>query len=185
MLKSLWKDQGITFGISSLLDRRPLEEDDTLVVIAAPDPQGAEDVIKVCRDAGETRSVVLFNPRLASGDVGVGLNVRRLRNTFLKEFAVTYSLRPIGDVGSVFRRYPGMWQVFVNDPELPGRYKLIAEEPARPAGEALDAMVMEALNPGSMTGAAGEDGKAQGPGLMQQVATTITSLQRFMRSLSN
>ena len=55
----------------------------------------------------------MFNPRLASGDVGVGLSVRKLRDGFLRDFVVTYSLRPIQDIGSVFRRYPGMWQVFV------------------------------------------------------------------------
>lgn len=53
----------------------------------------------------------MFNPRLASGDVGVGLSIRRMRDSFLNRFTTTYSLRPIQDVGSVFRRYPGMWQV--------------------------------------------------------------------------
>lgn len=46
-----------------------------------------------------------------SGDVGLGLNARRLRDRLLNQFSVTYSLRPIGDIGSVYRRYPGMWQV--------------------------------------------------------------------------
>lgn len=39
------------------------------------------------------------------------LQVRRMRDSFLNRFTTTYSLRPIADVGSVFRRYPGMWQV--------------------------------------------------------------------------
>lgn len=67
------------------------------------------------------RPVVLFNQRLSSGDVGIGLNARRLRTNFLNNFTVTYSLRPVGDVGTVFRRYPGMWKVFVEEPDLPGR----------------------------------------------------------------
>ena len=46
-------------------------------------------------------------------------------------------VRYAGDVGTVFRRYPGMWQVFVEDLEAPGRYKLIAERPSSPAGEGL------------------------------------------------
>lgn len=45
-----------------------------------------------------------------SGDVGIGLNIRRMRSQFLSTFTTTYSLRPVGDIGSVFRRYPGMWQ---------------------------------------------------------------------------
>jgi hypothetical protein len=53
--------------------------------------------------------------------VGIGLNARRLRESFLQNFLVTYSLRPIGDVGTVFRMYPGLWKVFVEDPSLPGR----------------------------------------------------------------
>jgi hypothetical protein len=48
-----------------------------------------------------------------SGDVGLGLNVRRMRNDFLSSFLVSYSLRPVGDSGTVFRRYPGRWQVII------------------------------------------------------------------------
>lgn len=92
MLKDLWKDQDLTFGIASLLDRKPLTEDDSLVVIAAPDPQGADETIRVSNSVGEEKAVVLFNPRLASGDVGVGLNVRRLRENFLKVRPDTMSL---------------------------------------------------------------------------------------------
>jgi hypothetical protein len=60
-------------------------------------------------------------PPQISGDVGIGLNARRLRDNFLNRFTVTYSLRPVGDIGTVFRRYPGMWKVFVEEPDLPGR----------------------------------------------------------------
>jgi hypothetical protein len=31
-----------------------------------------------------------------------------------------------------------MWKVFVDDPDTPGRFNLIAETPSRPAGDALD-----------------------------------------------
>lgn len=48
---------------------------------------------------------------MCSGDVGLGLNVRRMRNEFLSLFTVTYSLRPLGESASVFRRYPGQWKV--------------------------------------------------------------------------
>lgn len=37
--------------------------------------------------------------------------MRRMREEFLGGFSTVYSLRPVGDIGSVFRRYPGMWQV--------------------------------------------------------------------------
>lgn len=58
---------------------------------------------------------------VCSGDVGLGLNARRLRNNFLQRFNVTYSLRPVGEVGTVFRRFPELWKVFVEDKDLPGR----------------------------------------------------------------
>lgn len=48
---------------------------------------------------------------MCSGEVGLGLNVRRLLEDFQGPFTVAYSLRPIGDVGTVFRRYPGKWKV--------------------------------------------------------------------------
>lgn len=157
------------------------------------------------KEGREYRPVVMFNQRLSSGDVGLGLNARRLRESFLRNFVITYSLRSIGDVGSVFRRYPGLWkvcgrcstscsgvclhgstpgvpcragpsygmrmrakgygmqvcaqksivlnwtrvppcsparvrvycvclQVFVEEADMPGRYKLIAEQPSRPQG---------------------------------------------------
>lgn len=58
---------------------------------------------------------------VCSGDVGIGLNARRLRESFTNRFNITYSLRPVGEVGTVFRRYPELWKVFVEEPELPGR----------------------------------------------------------------
>lgn len=70
-----------------------------------------------------------------SWDVGVGLNVRRIRQEFLSKFLTTYALRPIGEVGSVFRQYPHPWKVFVEDKSTPGRYLLAANCESRPAGE--------------------------------------------------
>jgi len=124
--------------------------------------------------------LVMFNPRLASGDVGVGLNIRRLRESFLKEFMTVYSLRPIGDIGSVFKRFPSQWQVFVADTETPGRYILAAEKPSRPGGEDLDLIVMKALGTDQNQGG-DEEGKL---GLGEQISMAARNLQRFMNSLS-
>lgn len=72
---------------------------------------------------------------LRSGDVGIGLNVRRMRDKFLGSFTTTYSLRPVGDdLGSVFRQWPEQWKVFVADADSPGRFWLAAERGSRPAG---------------------------------------------------
>ena len=39
MLKNSWQDA--KFAFASLSDRNPVSEDDDLIVLAAPDPQGA------------------------------------------------------------------------------------------------------------------------------------------------
>ena len=179
MLRNQWSDA--SFSISSLNDRQPVDDSDEILVIAAPDPPTLDSLMKISRALNPGQALIMFNPRLASGDVGVGLNVRRLRESFLKDFATTYSLRPVGDVGSVFRRYPGLWQVFVQDNDLPGRYKLVAESASRPGGEDLDLIIMNAL--GGTGG--GDDGNGEGePSFVNKIGLTISSLQRFMRSLS-
>jgi len=198
MLSNQWPDR--TFAISSLNSRRPVAAEDALVVLACPDPPGADDCLRAVRLTSEQdeqagvpeRPVVLFNQRLSSGDVGLGLNARRLRSNFLARFTTTYSLRPIGDVGSVFRRYPEQWKVFVEEPGTPGRYLLAATTASRPAGDALDAIVARALGEdgtggGGGGGAGGEGGGGGGgvAGLAGNIARTMASVQRFMRSLSS
>ena len=70
--------------------------------------------------------------------MGIGLNVRRMRDKFLGSFTTTYSLRPVGDdLGSVFRQWPELWKVFVADADAPGRFRLAAERGSRPAGALL------------------------------------------------
>jgi hypothetical protein len=121
MLQNQWPD--INFKMSSLNDRRPIDAEDDLIVLATPDPQGLEvrglpsdcffvpnhqshrsarlqlsrwcehlrwrlcfqDCYRVVNMLGETGPpIVMFNPRLVSGDVGIGLNMRRLQSKFLK-----------------------------------------------------------------------------------------------------
>ena len=59
---------------------------------------------------------------------------------------------------------------------------MIAERPSRPAGEALDFIIDQALNPGGSKDSA-EGGAA--PDLGSQLRQVITGMSRFMRSLSN
>lgn len=178
MLRNQWSDA--TFSVSSLNDRKPVDDEDELIVMAAPDPPSLDKIVKISNSLEPTQTLVMFNPRLTSGDVGVGLAMRRLRDSFLGEFMTTYSLRPIGDIGSVFKRFPSQWQVFIADKESPGRYILAAERPSRPGGEELDIIVMKAL--GVDDSADGEQG--QGLGLGDQVSLFARQMQRFMKSLS-
>lgn len=182
MLRNQWTDA--TFSVASLNDRKPVDPEDELVVMAAPDPPSLDDIVKISNALLPTQTLVMFNPRLASGDVGVGLAMRRLRERFMGEFMTTYSLRPIGDIGSVFKRFPSNWQVFIADNDAPGRYVLAAERPSRPGGEELDLIVMSALGGGNAEGGeGGNDGEELGLG--DKVSLFARQMQRFMKSLSN
>ncbi|MCJ1467937.1 hypothetical protein MMC07_006562 [Pseudocyphellaria aurata] len=135
---------------------------------------------------------------IALFDAGVGLNARRIRSEFLNRFLTTYSLRPIGDMGSVFKRFPGSWQVFIEDPATPGRYNLAAERDSRPAaiiqrpmkmpathkwpacitGDVLDEIINKALGGGG----SGEEG--EGAGFFDKARQQLGSLTGFMRALT-
>jgi hypothetical protein len=200
MLKNQWPDAG--FDIAALGDPRAragLSPDGgaEVALLAAPDPPALASASAAASAAAAAGiPLVMFNPRLVSGDVGIGLNVRRLREDFLSSFTVTYALRPVGDVGTVFRRYPAPWQVFAADPASPGRYLLVAERGSPPAGEALDRIFEEAMGGGG--GSGGGDGKDGGDGsggggnnggggpggVLASLGSTVRSLQRFMRQLS-
>lgn len=65
MLKNQWTDA--PFGFASLNDRRPVAADDDIVVLAAPDPPGADDAMRIsqggrcmpgrcCGDRGDPRA---------------------------------------------------------------------------------------------------------------------------------
>jgi hypothetical protein len=59
---------------------------------------------------------------------------------------------------------------------------MVKEQPNRPAGEALDEIIMQALDPAA---AAAADGQPQQKGLLASLGSTMASMQRFMRSLSS
>ena len=66
-----------------------------------------------------------------------------------------------------------------------GRYKLVAEKPSRPAGQALDQILMEATGQG---GAVGPDGQQQQPGggsIVGQIQNLVRDMQRFMKALGS
>jgi uncharacterized membrane protein YgcG len=196
MLRNQWPDAG--FEIAALGDPRARaayapggDSAAEVVILAAPDPPAlAAASAAAAATVAAGIPLVMFNPRLVSGDVGIGLNVRRLREDFLGTFTVTYALRPVGDAGTVFRRYPAPWQVFAADPASPGRYLLAAEQATPPAGEALDRIFEDAAGGGgSGSGGDGGDGRGGdggggGQGILSSIGGTIRSLQRFARQLS-
>ncbi|KAK4378968.1 hypothetical protein RND71_000830 [Anisodus tanguticus] len=171
LLKYRWKDA--TFEFASLGDRKPVSREDEIIVMVVPDYQMLEYVERIASDLSDDppRPLIMWNPRLISEDVGVGINVRRLRRNFLSTFTVAYSMRPLPD-GAVFRCYPGLWKVFYDDKDRPNRYRLAKEQISRPTIEDLEIIY----------GGVGEKGE-KGPSLLDQAAGIFSSINRFMKKL--
>ncbi|KAI5057639.1 hypothetical protein GOP47_0027654 [Adiantum capillus-veneris] len=176
LLKHTWS--GSTFSFASLNDRRPVSKEDEVVVLVVPDYQMLAEVRKIASHLSEDteeleRPLIMWNPRLFSGDVGIGLNVRRTRDNFVSTFTVVYSMRPLSQ-GAIFRRYPGLWKVFLDDKERPGRYILAREQPSRPLPDDLDVLLMEGQ----------EEEASEEPSPFAKAMGVFASFNRFMRSLS-
>ncbi|CAK7340698.1 unnamed protein product [Dovyalis caffra] len=172
LLKYQWKDAA--FGFASLSDRKPIQSEDEIVVMVVPDYQMLENVQKIASYLSDDppRPLIMWNPRLISEDVGVGINVRNLRRYFLSTFTTVYSMRPL-PAGAVFRCYPGMWKVFYDDKDRPNRYLLAQEFIRRPDAEEIEIVFGNA-----------EEKSEEGPSLFSKAAGIFSSLNRFMRAIS-
>lgn len=177
LLKARWPDANFSFASTN--DRILYEENDAVLVFAAPDPPSLEAVRKASRIANENgASVVLINPRLASGDAGLGLNFRRMREEFLGKMTVVYCIQPLPWCnGNIFKKFPGLWRLYLQDETRPGRFKLVKESNQRLAGDDLDDVVMKEFRP------KGEDGEDIEAGPLEKVFGVVASLQRFANSL--
>ncbi|KAL1561903.1 hypothetical protein AAHA92_04545 [Salvia divinorum] len=172
LLKYQWKDAA--FGFSSLGDRKPVSSEDEIIVMVVPDYQMLAYVEKVASELSDDppRPLIMWNPRLISEDVGVGINVRRLRRNFLSTFTTVYSMKPL-PTGAVFRCYPGMWKVFYDDKDRPNRYLLAEELIRHPDIEDLEIIF------------GGQDkSENNGPSLFDQAAGIFSSFNRFMKVIS-
>ncbi|KAL2254126.1 uncharacterized protein LOC105168903 [Sesamum indicum] len=171
LLKYQWKDAA--FGFASLGDRKPVNSEDEIVVMVVPDYQMLEYVQKIASDLSNDppRPLIMWNPRLVSEDVGVGINVRRLRRNFLSTFTAVYSMKPLPS-GAVFRCYPGLWKVFYDDKERPNRYLLAKELIRRPDIEDLEIIF------------GGQDKSEKGTSLFDQAVGIFSSINRFMKVIS-
>ncbi|KAJ4829327.1 hypothetical protein Tsubulata_015558, partial [Turnera subulata] len=181
LLKYQWKDAA--FGFASLSDRKPVETEDEIVVMVVPDYQMLGNVEKIASFLSDDppRPLIMWNPRLISEDVGVGINVRNLRRYFLSNelsvvcstFTTVYSMKPL-PTGAVFRCYPGIWKVFYDDKDRPNRYLLAKEFIRRPDADDLEVLF------GNVEG----EGSEKGPSILDKAASVFSSLNRFMRAIS-
>ena len=168
----------VPFKISDIgTSRSPIENkiqaEDQAFLLVAPSAVEVAQVEALCNLAGD-RPCVLLNPQLEDiYTVGIGMAARKLRERLLSTIEPCYYLRPI-DPAAILRSYPGLWQVWL---EIDDEYQLIAEEPQRPAGDALDQILAKAM--GSSEAGEGETtpSPVKKPGL-------LTNLQRFLNALS-
>ncbi|CAL5045842.1 unnamed protein product [Urochloa decumbens] len=172
LLKYQWTDA--QFKCASLSDRKPVGPEDEIAVMMIPDHQMLESVERIASQLSDDpiRPLIMWNPRLVSGDVGVGFNVRNLRRNFLSTFTTVYSMRPL-PTGAVFRCYPGKWKVFYDDPNRPNRYLLARELTSKP-----DATDVERIFGGA------DEQSEESSSLMNNVTGVFSSVRRFMRVIS-
>ncbi|KAH9560201.1 hypothetical protein CY35_06G094400 [Sphagnum magellanicum] len=176
LVKYQW--EGAPFSFGSLNDRRPISNDDDVVILILPDHESlsaVENIADILAGDDDTpaRPMIMWNPRLISGDVGIGLNVRRLRERLLNKCTTVYHLRPLGTM-TIFRKYPGLWQVFLDDVKRPGHLILAKEQSSRPSLDQLDTLILSG----------GESEAAEQPSAFVKAVGVFNSLNRFMRSLS-
>lgn len=155
--------------------------EDQIFLVVCPSAVEVEAVEKLCNLAGD-RPVVLLIPQLESvATVGIGYAARQLRDRFLSTLETAYYLKPF-DGGLVWRVYPQLWQVWVEVEETTeteteattpnSGYKLIAEEPQRPAGERLERILL------------GEATATENPNIPTAKMGILGSLQQLFRALS-
>ena len=147
-----------------------IKPEDKVFLLVEPSAVEIAQVEQLCQAAG-SRPVVLLAPRLEdAATVGIGYAARQLRVRFIKTLESCYYIRPL-EGAALFRCYPSPWQVWE---ETNNEYKLIAEVPQKPVGEAIE----QILAAPSGTSTSGSDApKPKKAGL-------FTELQRFLRALS-
>jgi len=205
LLKNKWVDSDLE--VASLTDRLPADGGEDVVLVARPDHTGlgeCEELVARAEAANEAAlaaweaaggvpgdepkgtMVVLFNPKLVSGDVGIGLGNRIMQKRFMPKFTHTYYLSPMGGGAvSVFRKYPSLWQVWRERADMEGRYDLLFEQASRPAGDDLFYRLDEADRRDQIV-ARGEDPDAPEnaePSFLDDLARTLKTNLRFLNSI--
>lgn len=148
---------------------KKIQPEDEAFLLVAPSAVEVAQVENLCNLAG-SRPCVLLNPQLEDlYIVGIGYAARQMRDRFLKTIESCYYLRPLGEA-ALLRSYPSLWQVWL---EINDEYQLIAEEPQKPVGDALDQILAKAIG----TSDTSEAPPPKKPGF-------LTNLQRFLNALS-
>ncbi len=151
---------------------RKIADSDGVFLVVSPSAVEVQSVEKLCELAGD-RPVILLIPQLEDVSiVGIGYAARQLRQRFLSTLFTAYYFRPL-DGAVVLRSHPSLWQVLL---EKRDGYELLTELPEKPAGEALERLLMEGTNPSDSSGETSSPGPKRG-GIM-------ANLNRFLKALS-
>ncbi|WP_066382081.1 MULTISPECIES: DUF1995 family protein [unclassified Anabaena] len=149
-----------------------VQPEDEIFLFIAPTSVEVPQLEKICEIIGD-RPLVMLNPRLEdAGTVGIGYAARQTRQRFISTLESCYYLRPVDDETAVFRCYPGLWEIWI---ENSGTWQKVAELPKKPSGDEIDLI----LNQGQpQTSTDSTVTPARKPSVFK-------SLQRFIKALSN
>jgi hypothetical protein len=149
-----------------------IEPEDEIFLFIAPTSVEVPQLEKICEIIGD-RPYVMLNPRLEdSGVVGIGYTARQTRKRFISTIESCYYLRPVDDETAVFRCYPGLWEIWV---ENSGTWSKIAELPNKPSGDEID-LILAKAQPQTSPDSTATPGKKP---------SVFKSLQRFIKALNS
>jgi hypothetical protein len=149
-----------------------IQPEDEIFLFIAPTSVEVPQLEKLCEEIG-TRPVIFLNPRLEdAGTVGIGYAARQTRQRFISTIESCYYLRPVDDETALFRCYPGLWEIWV---ENNNEYQRIVELAKKPSGDELDLI----LAGGQAANSSGEDA------VPARKTSVFKSLQRFIKALSS
>lgn len=175
LAKRDWGD--VPFQVSDLGSRytpidRKISETDTVFLVISPSAVEVQSVERLSELAGD-RPVILVIPQLEDVSVvGIGYAARQLRARFLSTLYSAYYFRPL-EGAVVLRSHPSPWQVYLEGSN--DDYQLLTELAEKPAGEALERLLIEATNPSS-----GQDTGTAAP----KRGGVMANLNRFLKALS-
>ncbi len=175
LAKRDWGD--VPFQISDLGSRytpidRKISESDTVFLVVSPSAVEVQSVEKLCELAGD-RPVILLIPQLEDVSVvGIGYAARQLRTRFLSTLYSAYYFRPL-DGAVVLRSHPSAWHVYLENND---DYELLTELSEKPAGEALERLLIEATNP--------NQGQGESTNTQPKRGGLMANLNRFLKALS-
>lgn len=155
-----------------------IEETDERFLLIAPSAIEVAQVEKLCNLAGD-RPVILLIPQLEDVSiVGIGYAARQLRERFISTLTTSYYFRPLEGF-TIYRTYPGAWQIFSTQTEEP---VILQELSQKPTGEALEKIINQLFEK-TATEATENSSESNKP--LTKKPGFLGELQKFMRALTN